>query len=322
MLSDLLQDTRQSLRAFRQNPGFALTAIAALALGIGANTAIFSVVNAVLLKPVPFPHPERLLMIMSTSPTGSEPLGSSAKFAHWSRQTSVIEDVAAFRSGVVNYTGSGGVEQLRLEQVSAAYFRCFGTPVIRGRPFTPEEDRPQGPRSALISEGLWQRRFGRDEKILGSHHLARRRAICRYRYRRRVVRLARIGPAPEVFTAFQLDPGTSDHGDFFEVAAHLRPGVTLEQAKAQFQVAVQDFRRRFPTGILPQEAFTVTPFREAYVGDFRRWLLLFAGAVGLVLLIACVNVASLLLVRAAGRRVRWRSAQRSVPVGVGSSASF
>jgi len=168
VLSDLLQDTRQSLRAFRQNPGFALTAIAALALGIGANTAIFSVVNAVLLKPVPFPHPDRLLMIMSTSPTGSEPLGSSAKFAHWSRQTSVIEDVAAFRSGVVNYTGSGGVEQLRLEQVSAAYFRCFGTPVIRGRPFTPEEDRPQGPRSALISEGLWQRRFGRDEKILGS----------------------------------------------------------------------------------------------------------------------------------------------------------
>ena len=116
------RDLKHSLRMFRQTPSFTIAAVAALALGIGANTAIFSVVNAVLLKPVPFPDPDRFLMFMNTSPQGSNPAASPAKYAHYREQTSVVQDVSAFRMGIVNYTGGGSPEQLRSGQVSADYF--------------------------------------------------------------------------------------------------------------------------------------------------------------------------------------------------------
>ncbi len=121
-METLLHDLKHSLRTYRQSPGFTLTALATLALGIGANTAVFSVVNAVLLKPIPYPDPDRLVMLMSTFPQGSNPECSPAKFQHYREQTAVIEDVAAFRSGVVNLTGGAFPEQLKYGQVSADYF--------------------------------------------------------------------------------------------------------------------------------------------------------------------------------------------------------
>src|SRR6058998_2338260 len=131
------KDLKHSLRMFGKNPAFTVAALAALALGIGANTAIFSIVNAVLLKPVPFPEPERLVVFQTTSPQGAFNAGSPAKFHHWREQTSVVEDVAAYRSNVVNYTGGGFPEQLRASQVSRSYFHLFGAPLERGRVFSP-----------------------------------------------------------------------------------------------------------------------------------------------------------------------------------------
>src|SRR5580700_2104226 len=145
-METFLQDLKYSLRIFRQSPAFTATAVAALALGIGTNTAIFSVVNSVLLKPAPFPDPDRLVLFLNTSPQGSGPAASPAKFQHWREQDSVVQDVAAFRTGVVNLTGSAFPEQLRSAQVSVDYFRLFGASVIRGRTFTPEEDLPRGER--------------------------------------------------------------------------------------------------------------------------------------------------------------------------------
>src|SRR5881628_2151960 len=162
-----LKDLRHSFRMFVRSPSFTITAVAALALGIGANTAIFSLVNAVLLKPAPFPNPDRLVMLMNTSPQGSGAAGSPAKFQHWRSQSTVLQDVSAFRNGVVNYTGGDIPEQLQSAQVSADYFRCLGAPIIQGRAFTTEEDLPNGPRTVLISYKLWTRRFGGDPKVVG-----------------------------------------------------------------------------------------------------------------------------------------------------------
>src|SRR5438034_801818 len=140
-MDTFLKDLKHSLRMFRQAKAFTVTAIAALALGIGSNTAIFSIVNTVLLKPVPFPDPDRLVMFMNTAPGGQGPAASPAKFQHWKSQPTV-QDSAAFRNGVLNLTGGETPEQLRSAQVSAGYFQLFGTPIIRGRGFSQAEDAP------------------------------------------------------------------------------------------------------------------------------------------------------------------------------------
>src|SRR3989441_2020779 len=165
-MESLLKDLKHSLRMFWQSKTFTVTAIAALALGIGANTAIFSIVNAVLLKPVPFPEPDRLVMFMNTAPGGQGPAASPAKFQHW-RSQSTVQDAAAFRNGIVNYTGGEAAEQLRSAQVSAGYFKLFGAPIIRGRAFNRREDLPNGEKVAPISQSLGTRRFVRDPDIIG-----------------------------------------------------------------------------------------------------------------------------------------------------------
>jgi putative ABC transport system permease protein len=296
------QDVKHSLRMFVQNRGFTLTALAALALGIGANTAIFSVVNAVLLKPIPFPEPDRLVMMMNTSPQGEFSAGSPAKFQHWRAQTQAVRDVAAFRTGIVNYTGAATPEQLRSAQVSADYFRLFGAPIVQGRSFTGDEDVPNGPKVAVISHSLWTRRFGGDPAIVG-------RSISLSGESHLVVgvvgptfNVEEFGAAPDVWTPFQLDPNTTDQGHYFQAAARLAPGVTLDQAKAQLQLSAKAYRTRFPTALGPDGAFSVQPFGEAFVSNARPTLRVLVGAVGFVLLIACANVANLLLVRATGRQ--------------------
>jgi predicted permease len=297
-----LMDLRQTLRMFRQSPAFTIAAVAAIALGIGANTAIFSVVNAVLLKPVPFPDPQRLVMFLSTSPQGSGAAASPAKFAHWRQQTSVVQDAAAFRNGIVNYTGGEVPEQLRSAQVSADYFRLFGATMARGRTFSPEEDRPGGERVAVLSHAFWTRRFAADEGMLG-------RTISLSGDPYVVVGVVdsrfdvtEFGPAPEVWTAFQLDPNSADQGHYFQAAARLKPGITLEQAKTRLQLSAEEFKQKYPNALQPNQGFGVDPFQQVFVRNVRTTLWLLLGAVSFVLLIACANVASLLLVRATGRR--------------------
>src|SRR4029079_18739691 len=164
-MDDLLQDLRHSLRTLRRTPAFTLAVVAALALGIGANTAIFSVVNTVLLKPLPYPDPDRLMLFMNPSPQGSGPGASPTKFNVWRRQTGAFQDVSAYRFNVVNLTGGGDAEQMPAGQVSADFFRLFGAPVIAGRTFSADEDRPNGGHVVVLSDGFLERRLRSGDRL-------------------------------------------------------------------------------------------------------------------------------------------------------------
>ena len=167
MTDTILRDIKHALRMFVQSPAFALAAVAALTLGIAVNTAIFSVVNAVLLRPMPFPDPDRIVFFMNVGQQGSNPAASPAKFQHYREQDQVVEAVSAFNQSVVNYTEGSFPEQLRSGRVSSEFFRLFGAQTTLGRTFTPEEDRPGGDRVVIHSRGLWQTRFNSDPAVVG-----------------------------------------------------------------------------------------------------------------------------------------------------------
>jgi predicted permease len=302
MFEALLKDLRYSFRIFRQSPGFAAAAVAALALGIGANTAIFSVVSAVLLKPVAIKDADRVVMFMNTSPQGSGPAASPAKFQHYRNQTAVVQDVSAFRTSVVNVTGGSFPEQLRAANVSADFFQLLGAPVARGRTFSADEDRPNGPPVVVISGSLWQRRFNSDPDIVGKTISLGGDAFTIVGVLGAGFDVQELGPTPEVWMPMQLDPNTSDQGHYFRAMGRIRPGVSLAQAKARLEASAAEFRAKFPNVLDPENGFTVVPVREAFVSNVRPLLLVLAGAVSFVLLIACANVANLLLVRATSRR--------------------
>ena len=287
---------------FAQTPAFTAAAVAALTLGIGANTAIFSVVNAILLQPIAVPEADRVVVFMNVSPRGSGPAASPAKFVHYQQQDQVVQDVSAFNTGLMNLTGGGFPEQLRSGRVSANFFKLTGAPVIRGRTFLPEEDRPNGPRVAVISRRLWETRFAGDPDVagksisLGGEPYTIVGVLDHFDFRE-------FGPTPQVWVLFQFDPNTTDQGHYFQVLGRLKPGVTLQQAEARLNASAADYRKKFPNGIGPQSSFGVRRIRDAIVGNQAKQLLLvYGGAVSFVLLIACANVANLLLVRATGRR--------------------
>jgi predicted permease len=301
MLDTFLSDLRHSLRGFAKSPAFTLAAVAALTLGIGANVAIFSVVNAVLFKPVAFPDPDRIVIFMNTSPRGSGPAGSPAKFQHYRQQTAVVQDVAAFNDGVVNYTGGTVPEQLRSGRVSADFFRLFGTPFVIGRGFATDEDLPNGTKVVVLSRSLWASRFESSPAAVGQtislsgepHQIVG--VVGEFDFRE-------FGAQPQVWLPFQLDPNTTDQGHYFICAGRLKPGVTLEQAQARLKASAADFRARFPNALGQNAGFTVQPVREMLVRNVQSSLFVLSGAVGFVLLIACANVANLLLARASARR--------------------
>src|SRR5262245_39301577 len=167
-MENLLKDLKHSLRMFAQSPAFTLAAVAALTLGIGANTAIFSVVNAVLLKPVAVPDPDRVIVFRNMGPRGpGGPAASPAKFMHYRAQADIVQDVSAFATSVMNYTGGSFPEQLRSARVSADFLKLVGAPVLLGRTFTHDEDRPNSARVIVIDRHLWETRFNRDPNIIG-----------------------------------------------------------------------------------------------------------------------------------------------------------
>ena len=298
----LFKDLTHSLRMFAKSPAFTLAAVAALTLGIGVNTAIFSVVNAVLLRPVSFPDPDRLLVFMNASTQGGGgPAASPAKFQHYREQIDIVQDVAAYRTGVVNYASGSMPEQLRSAQVSEAFFRLFGAPVALGRTFSADEDLPDRGKVVALSSRFWATRFNRDPNVIG-------RTISLSGDTYTIIgvlgefHFEDFGPPPQVWLPFQLDPYTKDQGHYFQSAGRLKAGVTLDQAQAKLKLSTTGYKEKFPNALAPNQFFSAQPIRTVLVRNVRTLLLVMAGAVSFVLLIACANVANLLLARATGRR--------------------
>jgi putative ABC transport system permease protein len=306
-MNAFLSDANQSMRMLLKSPGFTITAVVSLALGMGATTAIFSIVNTVLLKPLSVFDSSRFVMLITTgiSEAGqhiSDSDASPLKFELWRAQSSVIQDVSAFNPGVMNYTGGEIIEQWQSMQASADFFRCWGIRIVRGRTFTPQEDLPNGPRVALISQNLWTRRFASAPQILGETLSLNGEPYSVIGILEDSPGLREFGPATDVYVPFQIDPNTRDEGNYFKVVARLKRGITIEQANSRLQAFVNNNRAELSNTVGQSGGFAVTPFREALVGDVRPPLLLLLVTVGLVLLIACANVANLLLVRATARR--------------------
>ncbi len=298
-METLIGDIRQALRVLRHSPGFAATAIAVLALGIGASTAIFSVVNAVLLEPLPFPDPDRMVMLMNSSPQGNYPAASVPKYNVWRRQTKVLSDIAAYDTGGPGINLSGDrPEQIKGIHASHEFFPLFGIRTVQGRTFTAEEDRPGGGKLAVLSEGLWRRRYGSDPAMVGKTIELGGEP---YEVIGVVAHSFAVEPAPDLYLPFQADPDSTNQGHYFQSAARLKPGVSLSAAKAGLDLAGGEFRRLYPNAIGPKNSFTVESMREMTVSNVRSALYVLLGAVGCLLLIACANVASLLLVRSTGR---------------------
>lgn len=291
---------RHAARVLAQSPGFTVVAIAALALGIGANTAIFSVVNEILLNPLPYSQPDRMVRLMLKFPNGNGQSVSIPKFMAWKEHTQAFSHLCAydFSGPGLNLTGAAMPEQVKGIHVSADFFPVFdATPAI-GRVFSPDEDRPGGPRLAVLSHGLWRRKFGGDPTAIG-------RAIVLNGEPFTVVGVLRPSfrsyPPSDLFLPLQPDPNSTNQGHYLSAAARLKPGMTLEAARTQMKTAAERFRQVHPESIGKEESATAEPFQQTMVGDVRQPLLILLGAVALVLLIACANVANLLLARAKDR---------------------
>jgi predicted permease len=298
-MATFLADIRHSVRMFWRSPGFTIAVLAALALGIGADTAIFSVVNAILLKPLTYPDPDRIVQFRTVDRDGESQVASVTKFHEWEAQTSVAQDVAAYDFSSMGMNLTGNVpQQVKGVHVSEAYFRLFGARMTLGRTFTPQEDLPHGGNLVVISYGFWKRNFGGDPNVVG-------RAIALsgepYTIIGVVDRDFESDPAADLWLPFQFPPDSTDQAHYFQAAGRLKPGVTLDEAKAQLKLAYAEFKRRYPLED-SDSSFSAKPLKDAVVGNVRKSLLILIGAVSFVLLIACANVANLLMVRAAGRK--------------------
>ena len=305
-LRQFTQDLRYGLRTMRRGPGFTAAAVLTLALGIGANSAIFSVVNAVLLRPLPYPNAGRLVRIRRVDPRGGNVGGtvSYPNFTDFREQAPGLEHAAAYSDSYAWLGGGGEPERIEGVYASADLFPTLGVSPALGRAFTPEEDRPGAPLVAVISHGLWQRRFGSDGGIIG-------REILLDGDKTTVVGVMPRGfnfPLGRKSNDFWVPLGSSGYGEMLKnrrannhsVIASLRQGVAVGQAQAELDAVNERLASQYPEANAGAAA-RVTELQSDLVGDVRPALLVLLASVSFVLLIACANVANLLLARAAAR---------------------
>ncbi|MGN6391591.1 MAG: ABC transporter permease [Gemmatimonadales bacterium] len=293
----LLHDLRYAIRTLRRQPGFALTALLTLAVGIGANVAIFSAVNGVLLRPLSFVQPERLIRVWGMHPQIGHESASLPDFLDWRAQAASVVRLSALSNTVFTLTGTGEPEMIPGAFVTADFFRTLGVAPLAGRGFAAGEDTRAGAHIAVLGEGLWRRRFGGDPGIVGRTIRLDGRA---YDVVGVVPASARIQAPIDVWTPLVTDTVLNRRSDFLHVIGRLAPGASLAQARQELATVARRLADRYPDSNTDWSV-DVVPLRESVVGPVHTALLLFLLAVGLVLLIACANVANLMVARAAAR---------------------
>src|SRR5262245_8072338 len=306
-MASLIQDLRFAARTLRKNPGFTAIVLATVALGVGANTAIFSVVNAVLLRPLPYAEPGRLVAVYQTLPReGVRNNGVSfLNYADWAEQTRSFETLAAIRMHDFTLTGQGDPLLVVAGTLTSNAFPMLGSRPILGRGLVPSDDAADAPPVAVLSEKLWRDRFGSDIGVACKVVQLDQRPFTVVGVMPAIFKTPPGAPPAELWTPLSKDPVFEDlrqkrGGHYLTIVGRLKDGVSMDAAHAELATIAQGLARQFPK---ENEGWGVrlVPLSESLVSGVRTALLLLLGAVGLVFLIACANVANLLLARASGR---------------------
>lgn len=297
-------DLRFALRTFRNSPGFACIAISTLALGMGAAIAMFSIVDAVLLKPLPYPQANRLAWIATTGWGNGLEFVVSPEYVEWSKATTAFEHMAAMPQGFdfASLTGAGEPSRIGATRVTASFFDTFRVYPMLGRPFNPSDNVPGAPHVAILGYGIWMRQFGADRNVIGRRIRIDGESYTVAGVMPQGFRFPQDAPI-DVLTPIPMgiDPQDRKTMRTWMVVGRLKPGMTIEQARAEMETLFAATRTRYPQMYKNDIKVVVQPLQEHRVAHLRLALLVLLGAVGCVLLIACVNVANLLLSRGTAR---------------------